>query len=187
MNVHRLIVCITGMPGAGKTTAHYLLPSLGFTVLSMGDIIREESQRRGYGLSAEGQRRTQQIIRKEKGAAAVAELCAEKILREGLKLVVIDGIRSMDEVNHFRQISTVKTLCIHASPTKRFLFLARRGRKDDPKDLQEFTIRDKAEMELGVSNVIALADRVIDNEELTIDELRQKTLNIVRSWVEKNE
>jgi len=42
-----LIVGVTGMPGAGKTTAARHLSGLGYAVISMGDVIREEVARRG--------------------------------------------------------------------------------------------------------------------------------------------
>ena len=41
------IVAITGMPGAGKSTAAHALAKLGWTRVVMGDVIREETKRRG--------------------------------------------------------------------------------------------------------------------------------------------
>ena len=39
----RLIVCLTGMPGAGKSTVAIVLKEKGFSVIIMGDIVREEA------------------------------------------------------------------------------------------------------------------------------------------------
>jgi len=47
-----LIVGVTGMPGAGKTTAARHLSGLGYTVLSMGDVIREEVARQLRGIKS---------------------------------------------------------------------------------------------------------------------------------------
>ncbi|MDG6929021.1 MAG: AAA family ATPase [Nitrososphaerota archaeon] len=179
----RLVICVTGMPGAGKTTAYGLLPSAGFVPVSMGDVIRDEAQKRGLGLNAEGQRVTQKLVRQEGGAAAVAELCARKIVAEGIGLAVVDGARSYEEVVHFSRMAVTRVLCVHASPGRRFELLRQRGRKDDPTSWEAFRARDDAELELGVGKVIAMADRVVENEESDVGGLQEKALQIARGWV----
>ncbi|MEM0118085.1 MAG: AAA family ATPase [Conexivisphaerales archaeon] len=183
MHSDRLIICITGMPGAGKTTAISGLNRLEFESVSMGDVVREEAKKRGFGLDAEGQRRTQKLLRDEGGPGAIAELCARKIVERGLKRVLIDGVRSIEEVKTFSRIGTVKILCIHASPPKRFEYLSTRGRKDDPRDREEFERRDNTELALGVGNVIALADRVVENEVISVEELQRSVEKIVGNWL----
>ena len=42
-----LILAITGMPGAGKSTAAKALEAEGFKRIVMGDVIREETRKRG--------------------------------------------------------------------------------------------------------------------------------------------
>jgi len=181
----RFIICITGMPGAGKTTAISRLNSLEFQSISMGDVVREEAKKRGFGLDAEGQRMTQKLLREESGPSAIAELCSRKIVEKDMKRVVVDGVRSIDEVKTFGKVGIVKVLCIHASPSKRFQYLSRRGRKDDPKDKSEFDKRDSTELLLGVGNVIALADRVVENELISVEELQRSVEKIVNSWLEQ--
>jgi len=44
--VPKLIVCLTGMPGAGKTTIAEALQSKGFEKITMGDAVRAEAARR---------------------------------------------------------------------------------------------------------------------------------------------
>jgi len=39
-------VCLTGMPGAGKSTVAAVLKEKGFSVIIMGDIVRKEAVRR---------------------------------------------------------------------------------------------------------------------------------------------
>jgi dephospho-CoA kinase len=172
------------MPGAGKTTAISRLNALDFQSVSMGDVVREEAKRRGFGLDADGQRMTQKLLREEGGPSAIAELCSRKIVENDMKRVVVDGVRSIDEVKTFGKVGTVKVLCIHASPSKRFQYLSRRGRKDDPKDRSEFDKRDTTELLLGVGNVIALADRVVENELISVDELQRSVEKVVSSWLE---
>ena len=41
----RFFVCLTGMPGAGKSSVADSLKERGFYVISMGDVVREEEIR----------------------------------------------------------------------------------------------------------------------------------------------
>ena len=177
------IVCVTGMPGAGKTTATAALVKEGFTSVSMGDVIRKEAARRGMGLDGEGQRRTMLLLREEEGPAAVARLCGDEIRRLRLTKVVIDGARSMDEVEYFKTLGKVWILGIHASPMRRFKLLTARGRKDDPMSYPEFRARDERELDLGLGRVIAMSDRMIENEEISIEDLALRVREVVRGWL----
>jgi len=42
----KLIVCLTGMPGAGKSTIADGLKSKGFEIINMGDAVRAEAKKR---------------------------------------------------------------------------------------------------------------------------------------------
>ena len=176
------IVCVTGMPGAGKTTATKALVSSGFTIVSMGDVVRREAQKRGLGLDKEGQRQMMLTLREEGGPAAIAKLCVEEIRSKDLRKVVIDGARSLDEVNNFRSVGTVMLLGIHASPMRRYELLISRGRDDDPLSYADFEARDQRELDLGLGKVIALADRIIENESNSIKMLDDTVRGVVAEW-----
>jgi len=178
------IVCVTGMPGAGKTTATKALVGSGFTVLSMGDVVRREAKKRALGVGKEGQKQMMFALRAEGGPAAVAKLCVEEIRSKSLQRVVIDGARSVDEVNAFRGVGEVKVLGIHASPSRRYELLSSRGRDDDPLSRAEFEVRDQRELDLGLGKVIALADRIIENESTSIEMLDDRVRGVVVEWQE---
>ncbi len=175
----RTILLITGMPGAGKTTLAGYLEGMGFVKVTMGDVVREEAVRRGYGLDDEGQGRTMRELREEGGPDAIAKLCAQKIERLGADKVVVDGIRSLAEVAYFRKVGSVKVVAVHASPKRRFTLLTRRERKDDPKGWAEFERRDMRELDLGLGNVIALADCVLVNEKVGKEGLKEMAARLV--------
>ena len=40
----RFFVCLTGMPGAGKSSVADSLKERGFYVISMGDVVRDEAR-----------------------------------------------------------------------------------------------------------------------------------------------
>ncbi len=181
-----LIVGITGMPGAGKTTTAGFLAKLGYGLVSMGDVIREEVRRRGLRPGLESQLYVMEQVRKEHGPAALAVLLEPKIASmEGV--VVIDGVRSPEEVEHLRKLGELKVLAIHASPARRFEYLRRRGRHDDPRSWEEFRSRDSAELALRIGDVIALADGMIVNERISLEELERAALEVVMPWVKDHE
>jgi dephospho-CoA kinase len=99
--------------------------------------------------------------------------------------IVIDGIRSVAEVNVLKTMGNVKLLAIHASVDTRYKHIKQRDRSDVPLDNNEFLIRDKRELDIGISEAIALSDEVVSNNNLTKDGLRDRVLAIVRKWSDK--
>lgn len=186
----RLIICITGMPGAGKSTVASLLHRDGFAIVTMGDVIREEAKRHNLVMNDSNLGNLMVNLRKSKGPAAIAYLILKKMEQElnATDNIVIDGIRSVAEVNVLKSLGHVKLLAVHASANMRYKHIKERGRSDVALDSNDFKIRDKRELKIGISEAIALSDEVISNNNLTKDELRNKVLSIARKWTtEKND
>jgi len=176
------IVAITGMPGAGKSTAAQALVKLGWTRVVMGDVIRGETNRRGLEPDAKNTGEVMKLLRKERGDSAVADLCLETIAKTGAEKVVVDGIRSMAEVDAFRKKASVLLVAVDASPERRYELLKERGRKDDPLTSEMFVERDKRELGVGIGQAIALADETISNQHATPDELASEMEKAVERW-----
>jgi dephospho-CoA kinase len=177
-----LIVAITGMPGAGKSTATSALVKEGWTRVVMGDVIRAETQRRGLEPNAKNTGDVMKQLRSERGPAAVAELCIQAMRAAGAEKVIVDGIRSMPEVEAFRKEAKVLLVAIHASPARRFELLRERGRSDDPLSYEMFAARDVREVEVGIGESIAMADETVSNERTTPAELAEEVERIVENW-----
>jgi dephospho-CoA kinase len=165
MEEEKKIIGITGMPGSGKGTATEALKKAGYPVVVMGDLIREETEKRGLPPTPENMGKVMLKIREEGGPGVVAKRCLPKIREANGPIVIVEGIRGMAEVNEFREhFPDMYLVAIHASPQKRFQRLRRRRRSDDPKKLEEFRTRDLRELVVGVGAVIAVADHIIINE-----------------------
>ncbi|MCX8192090.1 MAG: AAA family ATPase [Nitrososphaerales archaeon] len=177
------MVCITGMPGSGKSTVAKGLQKIDFEVVNMGDVIREEVMRRGLELNDKNMGETMKAVRRELGMGAVAKLCLPKIHKSDSKYIAIDGIRSMHEVEVFKQLGEVRLLAIHASPDRRFQLLKKRGRLDDPESWKDFQRRDRRELDVGIGEAIALADEVISNNDVTKRKLQNEALKVVKRWL----
>lgn len=160
------LLLVTGMPGSGKTSISNFAKEKGFGTISMGDIIRYiaiqeglEPTKRNLGLIAER-------VRRENGEAAVAYRCIEKMNNKKSYIVVIDGIRSLEEVEAFREAyGDAVLVAVHASPLTRFNRLRERGREDDPVEWETFLERDKRELGFGLGSAISMTDFMIINED----------------------
>lgn len=178
----KLIVCLTGMPGAGKSTIANGLKSKGFDVINMGDAVRAEAKKRNLEPTGKNLGKLMLELREKNGPGAIAELITEQITKSN-SVIVIDGIRSNAEIDVLRKIGIVKILAIHASTNTRYSFLTKRGRSDDPQNQETFNERDAREIGVGVSNSIALADESISNNNMTINELIDTAYKIIKGWI----
>ena len=159
-----LLIVVTGMPGSGKTLVSSVARELGIPVYVMGDIVREEARRRGLEPTPANLNTVAKQLREEYGKTVVAERTLEKLLRDNPPIALIDGVRSLDEVEVFRKHGEVVIIAVHASPRTRYERLRRRGRPGDPRTWEEFRQRDLTELGFSLGSVIALADYMIVNE-----------------------
>ncbi len=176
----RVVACITGMPGAGKSTVSEVTEELGYEVFRMGDDVRMEALRRKIPPTDENLGHIMLELRQKGGFAAIAALCKERIQRESnSSFVVIDGVRSMNEFFEFKKLGNTILVTVHASPRSRYKFLQIRQRSDLPASWDSFEARDKRELSVGIGESIAMADEIIINSG-SIEELKQEARRLFR-------
>lgn len=174
------MIAIAGMPGSGKSVVSEAAVGLSLPVYSCGDVIREEALKAGLALTHENLSKLMVEVRAKGGPAAVVKRLIPKLLKESSKVAVVEGVRSVDEVDELKKhFGEVKVLGVHASPKVRFERLRARMRGDDPKTYLEFASRDREELELGLGNVLALADKMLINEK-GIDDFRSEAAEALK-------
>jgi len=166
MAAEKLVVGVTGMPGAGKSLVTEVAQELGYFIVAMGDVVREETCRRKLELTPENVGKVMLDLRRRKGKSAIAKRTILRIIETQENKVLVDGVRSLSEVEefkkHFRKFSLI---AMHASPETRFKRLHNRGRSDDSSSWKVFNQRDKRELSVGLGEVIAMAEDILINEE----------------------
>jgi len=183
----KFIVGVTGTQGSGKATVKQMAETMGYSTVIMGDEVREEAKRRSLEPTPENLGKIMLKLREEEGLAAVAKRCIPKIENAKSNIVIVDGVRSLQEVEEFRKHFRDFTLiAVHASPKTRFQRLFHRERSDAPRSWQTFIERDLREFNIGLGAVIAMADYMIVNEG-TKEQVRQKAREVLedatRKWM----
>ncbi len=174
------LVLIAGLPGAGKTTVAKILAEKGLPVLSMGDVMREEARRRGKPDDIDSMRGFMVQLRKERGETVVAELVIGKLRGISWPLVVIDGLRSEEELEAFRRVAGRVLLILVASDLQhRFQRLSKRARPDDPKKVEDLRRRDDTELTVGLEKLMSREGVRITNDG-DIESLKRKTVELFR-------
>ena len=175
------IVCIVGMPGAGKSTLADELVNKGFSYLRFGQITLDKVKEEGLESGEVNERRIREDFRKQYGMAAFAVLNIPRI-DELIKTsnVVVDGLYSWSEYKVLKEKygDSMYVLAVYASPSLRYERLTGRSVENDEKQRfrnftrEEARERDYAEIEnLEKGGPIAMADFTIINTG-TIEEMK---------------
>ena len=180
-----MIICITGMPGSGKSELSIMLKRRGFEEFEMSSIPREQMRDKGIPINNETLRNYSMELRKKYGFDIVAKELIKKIKKSRHANIVIAGVRSDAELKLFRKhLKNLYVIALIAPQKVRYRRLINRGHEDDFETHREFEWREKKEKAYGMESAIDAADFVISNTG-TLKELG-KNLDIVLSNVKKS-
>ena len=181
----KLVICLAGMPGSGKSIVVKVAIECGYDVVVMGDVIREEAERKRLELNPDNLGKIMLELRRSEGNAVIAKRCIPKIQKTAKSKVIVDGIRSLSEVEEFKEsFPKFSFIAVHSSPETRFRRVYRRRRSDDPETWEIFHERDVRELSVGLGDATAMAEWVIVNEG-ELEALKEKVREILRRVEEK--
>jgi dephospho-CoA kinase len=161
------VIAFAGMPFSGKSEAASIAKEMNIPVIRMGDFILEETKSKGLELNDYNVGITADKMRKKYGMDIWAKKTLEKIKSiKKAKILIIDGIRNIEEIETFEKElgNNFLLIVIQVTNEVRYKRAMNRGREDDSKDLKKIKERDKRELSWGLGNVIASADIVITNQ-----------------------
>jgi len=174
------VVSIVGMTGAGKSEVAKVFENNGFIRIRFGDVTDEEIKKRGLEPNEENERYIRELLRKEHGMSAYAELNLPRI-KQASKYsgVVIDGLYSWEEYAFLKTYygEDFYVVAVWSSPKTRYTRLSSRlNRRLTP---EEAISRDSAEIEnISKGGPIAMADFTIINES-SLERLREEAKRII--------
>lgn len=165
VDAEKLVVGLGGMPGAGKSLVVEVARELGYDIVTMGDVVREQTRLAGLEPTPQNIGKVMLELRAKEGQYVIAKKCIPKIEAQTSNRVLIDGLRSLYEADIFReQFKTFTLVAVHAPPNVRFERLRTRGRSDDPPNYEVFHERDMRELGVGLGSVIAMAEKILVND-----------------------
>jgi dephospho-CoA kinase len=167
-------VCISGMPGAGKSVVSDYFAKKGYYFVRFGQITLDVVKRRGLKPTEKNERKIREGLRKRHGMVAFAKLNYPKFKRFLNKGdVIADGLYSWAEYKFLKERfgENMFLIAVYAPPDLRYERISSRVMPKDDKDLRhrpftkrEAKSRDFAEIEkLDKGGPIAMADYTILN------------------------
>lgn len=173
------IIAFVGMPASGKSEASVIAQDRNIPVVNMGNVVREEAAKNGLPPTDENIGGTGTKLRNEEGMDIIARRCVPKIRKLDSNLIVIDGIRNIDEINHFKEQfgNNFMLVAIHTPLEVRLDRVKNRGRSDDMTNISELEQRDEREKSWGLDKAIGMADITIDNTS-TLPEFRSEIVKL---------
>ena len=186
------IVCVVGMPGAGKSLVSDELVRQAFAYLRFGQITLDKIKELGLEPIEANERKIREDFRKEYGMGAFATLNIPKIdeLLEKSN-VVVDGLYSWSEYKILKEKygEAMYVIAVYTPPKLRYERLKNRSIENDPKQRfrsltkEDAKARDYAEIEnIEKGGPIAMADFTIVNTG-TITELKENASKIINDVV----
>lgn len=172
------VVGIVGMPGSGKTEATKIARKKGFPIVKMGDVIREEVEKRDLDPTDKNMGKIATKLREKEGKDAIAKRCIDEVyskIDSEENIVIIDGIRGWSEAKFFKKEfgDSFILVSIEAPFEERFNRIKKRNRKDDLSSKEELRSRDKREEGYSMKKAMEKADHVIKNN-MSLKHYRKK-------------
>ena len=97
------IIALIGMPGSGKDVVIDLLTEkLDLDCFRMGDVVVNETKKRGLEINDKNVGATANALREEHGMNAIAKLCIKRISNSKKLTVMINGVRGIEEIKYFK-------------------------------------------------------------------------------------
>ncbi|MCK4443583.1 MAG: flagellar hook-basal body complex protein FliE [Thermoplasmata archaeon] len=171
------------MPGSGKEEFIKVATDLGFQVVRMGDLVREEVRSRGGDLDDASVGGLANSEREKYGMGIWALRTLPKI--SGSK-VLIDGIRGIAEIEVYREAypESLFVVSLESSDKVRYERIKERGRKDATPSEEQFKERDNRERSWGLQEAMAVADYRIANEG-SLQEYKEEVARVLREIIDK--
>lgn len=167
-----LVIGITGHPASGKDTVADYLRTIGFSKISLGDIIRRDMTALGIPIDRAHMSEFARKVREERGNGYLTEETVKAIAGD----TVIAGVRNTEEVRIFKDRlgDRFKLMAIETPLEVRYARAQERKREGDLISFEQFKKEDEQERNSQsgsheVDAVIALADVVLQNDKTMED------------------
>ena len=92
MDAAKLVIGLGGMPGSGKSIVVETAKELGYDVVTMGDVVREQTRLKGLEPTPANIGKVMLELRAQEGQYVIAKKCIPKIEEQKSNRVLVDGL-----------------------------------------------------------------------------------------------
>ena len=179
------VIGILGPMGSGKTTAaKFIQDKFGYTLITMGDLVRKLAAEKGLPPTRENLQKIQKIYTSRYGDTYFINEVIREMRNKKLEKVIIDGMRRVCDVTvpleEFKD--NILLILIDANPKIRFERIQKRGRPGAPKTFEEFQRQEKREFELfNFTKSFSFAHVTIENNN-GLDEFYRQIEEVAKKY-----
>jgi len=164
----KILICITGLPGSGKSfVADMISERYGAEVFHSGDIIREEVKKRGLEYTPENDRKVAEWFHSSGREKLLVKRAWNHVKDSASWIVILDGFRSYEEVLDLKELSGRNPILVKVTaPFKvREQRELARGRFKHGETVSYLKQRDADEMKRGLAKMLKKAQYNIGNSD----------------------
>jgi dephospho-CoA kinase len=177
----KIIIGLAGEIACGKGTAtkhietKYQASSYRFSTM-----LRDVTDRLYVEQSRNNIATLSMILRQNFGEDLFAKVMAEDVKKDEKKVIVIDGIRRLADIEYLKKIPEFKLVYVETNIRKCYERIINRGENtdDNNKTFEKFLEEHNLESELQIKDLKNYADFVIDNDE-DFDHLHEQIDKII--------
>ncbi|MEI7452431.1 MAG: hypothetical protein WCK37_04505 [Candidatus Falkowbacteria bacterium] len=184
----KIIIGLTGKIACGKgITKKYIMSKYGDRAADyrFSTILRDVLNRLDVETGRENLQKISLALRTTFGDDLLAKAIAKDIVNDKHDIVIIDGIRRLNDIKYLRKIHGFILIRIVAEEKLRFLRVVFRNENkgDNEKTFDDFLNDEKAEAEMEIPRVMAKAEMEIYNEDTIIELERNidKVINKIKT------
>ncbi len=163
------LILLCGKRASGKSLFKEVATTHSLPFFEMSDVVFNMMREQSIPINSESTAQFAKSLRKKEGEAAVAKHLLPLLEETNASFIIVSGLRSVEELNLFKSEYNAILVEVRAKDELRFRRSLDRARPSDPKTLDEFLAREKAEAALGVEELIKMADIIIENNDMKED------------------
>lgn len=162
----KMIIGLAGEMASGKgTVSEYLVQKYDAKAHRFSTMLRDVLDRLHLEQSRDNMQALSTMLRKTYGEDTLARVMAEDVKQDHAQIVVVDGVRRLDDIVHLRTLPEFRLVYIDVDIKTRYeRIIARSENSDDQKKtFAEFVEANKNESEQQIVGLKDHAHVVIDN------------------------
>ncbi|MFA6184352.1 MAG: AAA family ATPase [Parcubacteria group bacterium] len=180
--MEKIIIGLVGEIASGKgTVVKYLTEKYGASNHRFSTMLRDILDRLHIKHSRETLQQASSMLRNTYGENILAKVMAGDTKEDKNKIVVIDGIRRVEDIEFLKKNPDFKLVFVDVSLEKRYERIVKREENSDDKNktLKDFKFDAQREAELTIAGLREQADVILDNNG-TLEELEKQIEELLK-------